>query len=329
MTPALNSQVHPQNQSPHLEVEGVGGNEHRIEAITLCESLFRHSCWGTRRRLVFESLRRTGCRLRRLEAFSNCGSQTTCEVTTDDVRVCGSSCRHALCDPCRRERAAKIRSSLHLLCFDKSIRFITLTLRHSPTPLKDQIDRLLHSFLLLRRRANWKAHVVGGAAFLEVKISEKDGLWHPHLHILAEGIWWDTKEISAHWHAITGDSTIVDITRPRVIEDVCAYAVGYCTKTVHPSVFLNPDSLDEAITALRGRRMCTTFGTWRGTPLEPEEPDTRVWTTLGRLETVIRRALDGVVACQRWVEAAARKYPALIAAAGVVHPTQSDEEYIP
>ena len=218
---------------------------------------------------------------------------------------------------------------MYTLCVDKEIRFLTLTLKHSNTPLKDQIDRLLRSFLVLRRRSEWKQNVRGGAAFLEVKVSDKDGLWHPHLHILIEGRWWDTKEISKAWHAVTGDSTIVDITRPRVIEDVCAYAVGYCTKTVHPSVFHDASRLDEAVASLRGRRMCTTFGTWRGTELEPTESDTRVWLCLGRLETVIRRAQDGVRACVEWLDAAVRRYPSLLAAAAVVHPTNSDEEFVP
>jgi hypothetical protein len=126
--------------------------------------------------------------------------------------------------------------------------------------------------------------------------------------VLLEGQWWDTKEISREWLAVTGDSSIVDITRPRVIEDVCRYAVGYCTKTVDAGIWLIPDKLDECVCALRGRRMCLTFGTWRGTPLEPDEPDTRVWVTLGRLDTVLERAADGVAACVEWLARAAGKY---------------------
>lgn len=307
----FSSQVHPQKQSPHLEVEAIGSIDYATQPITLNESLFRHSGWTPRRLRLFEALRRTGTRHRVLERFADCGACSTCEQTADEVRVRGSSCHHALCEPCRQERAAKIRSALHVLCLDKNIRFMTLTLRHSDTPLCDQIDRLYRSFSVLRRRAAWKQNCWGGAAFLEIKISEKDGLWHPHLHVLVEGQFWDVFEISREWHAVTGDSSIVDYTKPRVIEDVCRYAVGYCTKSIHASCWKTDESLDQAIIALKGRRMCLTFGSWRGTPLEPDEKDDRVWVTLGSIDTVLKRARDGVEACIQWLDAAQRRYPLL------------------
>lgn len=307
----FSSQVHPQKQSPHLQVEAYGPTDWATQAITLAESIFRHTSWATRRATLFAALKRTGTPHRRLESFANCGACSTCEQTSDDVRVRGSSCRHALCEPCRQERAAKIRASLHDLCVGRTVRFLTLTLKHNDTPLADQIDRLYRSFSVLRRRKSWLDNCDGGAAFLEVKISERDGRWHPHLHILLEGQWWDAKEISSEWHKVTGDSSIIDITRPRVIEDVCRYAVGYCTKTVDAGIWLIPDKLDECICALKGRRMCLTFGTWRGTPLEPDVPDTRVWVTLGSLETVLRRAADGVEACVDWLARAAARYKSI------------------
>lgn len=324
---SFNSPVHPQKQSPRLEVEQFGSTEWATEPITLSESIFRHSGWVMRRSRLFAALKRTGTRHRRLQAFADCGSCSTCEQTKDEVRVRGSSCRHPLCEPCRQERAAKIRDALHFLCIDKEVRFLTLTLRHSKTPLADQIDRLYRSFSAFRRRKSWTTNVRGGAAFLEVKISDRDGLWHPHLHILLEGRWWDTREISDEWHAVTGDSTVVDITRPRAIDDVCRYCVGYCVKTVHPSVWNDDATLDEAIVSLAGRRMCLTFGTWRGTPLEPKEKDDRVWVTLGRLETVLQRAADGIAACVRWVEAASRRYPQLELC--ILPPTPPPEPWTP
>lgn len=307
----LNSPVHPQKQSPHLEIEQYGSIDWATQPITLSESIFRHSSWALRRKLVFESLKRTGVGRRRLTSFADCGSCSTCEKTTDEVRIRGSSCKHALCEPCRQERAAKIRATLHVLCLERQIRFLTLTIKHNATPLIDQIDRLYRSFSTFRRRKSWLANVTGGAAFLEIKLDKERNLWHPHLHILIEGRFWDTREISAEWLAVTGDSFIVDITRPREINDVCAYAVGYCTKTIHPSVFLVPDKLDEAQVALRGRRMCLTFGSWRGTPLEPDESDDRVWITLGSIDTVLRRAAEGIQACVDWLVAAQRRYPSM------------------
>jgi hypothetical protein len=38
-----------------------------------------------------------------------------------------------------------------------------------------------------------------------------DGMWHPHLHVIAEGRFLDKHALSAAWHHATGDSFVVDI----------------------------------------------------------------------------------------------------------------------
>ena len=87
---------------------------------------------------------------------------------------------------------------------------ITLTLRHSDTPLRDQIKRLSQCFNNLKRREWWKSRVKGGVMFTELKIG-RDNKWHVHCHIIAESSYLPNHELSQEWHAVTGDSPVVDV----------------------------------------------------------------------------------------------------------------------
>jgi len=164
---------------------------------------------------------------------------------------------------------------------NREVRFVTLTLRHSRTPLEDQLDRLYRSFNVLRRRKFWLAHVDGGAAFCETKVSEKDGLWHPHLHLVVVGSYMDQRTLSQEWLAVTGDSSVVDISRVRDEKTVGFYITKYVSKPLDSSLFTDESLLQEAIVALSGRRLCMTFGSWRGTPLVEVEHGEEQWTRLG------------------------------------------------
>jgi hypothetical protein len=58
-------------------------------------------------------------------------------------------------------------------------------------------------------------------------------------------------------------------------------------------LYRNPEKLREAMASLKGRRLCTTLGTWRGIELEETPPDDREWITIASLDTVRRLALEG------------------------------------
>lgn len=236
------------------------------------------------------------------------------QLATDgsDIRLVSHHCQDRFCIPCQRRIASAICSNLNRLVEGKDVRFFTFTLRHSRTPLSAQLDRLYRSFKELRRRKIWTDSQDAGAAMLEVKLSEKDGLWHPHLHVLAQGSWVDQKELSKAWHEVTGDSSIVDVRRPASGTELVGYVTKYVTKPADASVYRSAAALDEAIEALRGRRRCLTFGAWRGSPLEDMPDDGREWQTLDSLESLLRRAAAGDVSALRFVEALERKIPDLL-----------------
>jgi hypothetical protein len=191
-------------------------------------------------------------------------------------------------------RAARLRASVAKQLEDwQKVRFITLTLRHSQTPLTDQIDRLLRSYRELRRRPAWTTSIDGAAAFVEVKISDRDGLWHPHLHIIAVGRWIDARALSREWHAVTGDSTIVDVQLAKSPAGVASYVVKYVTKPLDQSVVACPDRLDEAIVALKGRRLVNGSGVLRSISDDATPDGVDDWHTIGRLDALLDDARNG------------------------------------
>lgn len=263
--------------------------------LTKDEATFRHSGWAARRSKIFDALQRLHRSSRSLESFANCGSSLYIEQckTEEGFRVMCDKCRHRCCVACGRERAAILVNNLTEQMKGKVCRFVTFGLRHSRTPLEDQLDRLYRCFNILRRRKFWVGCVAGGGAFLEVKISEKDGLWHPHLHLIVTGDFIDQRRLSEEWLAVTGDSSIVDVRLVRDGSDVARYVAKYVTKPLDSSVFDITDNLDEAIVALSGRRLCLTFGDWRGKQLTKVPKDGLTWESIGSATELVARLRSG------------------------------------
>ena len=182
----------------------------------------------------------------------------------------------------------------------KNCRFITFTLCGSgKDKLNDLVDRLYKSFRYLRSHPVWERQL-GGAAFLEIKRSSKSDRWHPHLHVISEGKFIPQSDLSDAWRSITHDSYVVDI-RPCGGETTKRYVCKYASKPLNSSFADVPAHLDEAIEALKGRRLCLTFGTWYGTSLtgaEDEEladdlTDAHGYHYVGDLETFLVDAKAG------------------------------------
>lgn len=181
---------------------------------------------------------------------------------------------------------------------DREVRFITLTLRINDAPLGDQVTRLMRCFARLRRRVLWRKTQYGGIAFLELKRRPYNHTWHPHVHIIAEGVFLEKRDLSKAWHEITGDSFIVKIQPCNSSEDAAYYAAKYSGKAVHNGVENDPAMLDEAIVALKGRRLHTCFGSWSLPPSDDNvHPDE--WRTVAPLHSVIQRSVGGDVAARR------------------------------
>ncbi|MEE8608941.1 MAG: protein rep, partial [Nitrospiraceae bacterium] len=176
--------------------------------------------------MIAESLDRTGQSWNRRQAFIDCGSHAYVMRSVEDPekhRIAGSCCHDRFCLPCAKGRAHTIAGNVLEHIRKVEIRFLTLTIRTEQEPLIDQLGKLYKCFAALRRSALWKRKVDGGVAFVEVKWSTSGTRWHPHLHCLIQGRWFDKRRLSVLWHKITGDSYIVDIQRPKDDEQVLRY----------------------------------------------------------------------------------------------------------
>lgn len=260
------------------------------------DQAFRHSGWAALRHRIAMAIWQTDGNDRRIERFSACGRDAWVvqhPKNQHDYRVMSNFCNDRFCVPCARARGALVAENLLTAVGDKPIRMITLTLKTDPTcPLRTSLDRLYFSFAKLRRTAFWQSHVTGGAALLEVAYSARSPRWHPHLHILAHGRFIPQSDLSAAWQQATGNSFIVDIRSIPDTETVVRYVTKYVSKPMHASVHRSHDLLCELIVAVRARRLCLTFGTWRGLQLLQSGPLTD-WVYIGTFAEVRKRAADG------------------------------------
>jgi len=274
------------------------------QPLTDVEETFRHSHWRHRRHLTYALLSAPGiCSSNRLASFAHCGSAAFVQhsAIADRYKVRGTDCHDRWCEPCMRSRAGRIAASLRKLAKGQHCRFLTLTQAHTSEPLRDQLDRLRKDFATLRHLKEWKAHVTAGAVVTEIKLS-KSGEWHPHLHCLITGTFWDQAEIKALWKKVTGTSWIVDI-RDCGDDDgtgaSVAYLTGYISKPAKAGpIWENQHRFLEMMGALKGRRMIDLLGAWRGKINEDDDddPDPGDWVDVGSVESIWKRARDG----QRW-----------------------------
>jgi Replication protein len=269
--------------------------EHELTHATEEETSFRHEHWKAKRDLVRTGMLETNASRRRLESFNECGAAARVEYepTKEKYRIRAQYCKNRNCEPCMRAKANLLAANLEDKVEDlpgKQFRFITLTLRHTNAPLSDQLDRLNACFKKLRNHHCWKSTQDGGAAMLEVKWERDSGEWHPHMHIVSQGFFLPQKELSDAWYAITKDSFKVDIRVIKSPRDAARYVAKYVSKGINDDLWLNQDARQEWIIAMRGRRLCATFGCWRGFKLLGRLPDTGEWKDVGDLYAIVRAA---------------------------------------
>jgi hypothetical protein len=196
--------------------------------------------------------------------------------TVDKVKLHAAQfCKkHLLCPLCAIRRGAKALAAYlqrweaiqlqrpGLLPF-----LVTLTVKDGP----DLAERHRHLFKSQselwmqkhRGRGSVLDGVEGAVWSYEVKRGQGSGVWHPHLHMiaLAQSIP-DAERLSREWHAITGDSFIVDV-RPISQDDpvsgfieVFKYAVKFSDQ--------EPADTVHAWETLRGKRLLASSGCFRG-----------------------------------------------------------------
>jgi hypothetical protein len=299
-------------QATRLDTTGVrpANIEYALLPITELEESFRHSGWRANRQKVLNALLAVNKSAARIDAFCNCGSAMMVEASEagDELRILGSYCHDRFCVACGNERSERIARNVAKKVEGHVIRFVTFTVKHTTKPLYNQLRKLFADFRLIRRVEPWKSMVSGGAYFCEIKLSEADGMWHPHLHCLVEGGFIDQQQLRDAWLRITGDSFVVDVRAVSDQESVVRYVSKYVGKPVDASVYKDPERLAEYILAVGGTRFCGGFGDWRGFRLEARSTTDVVWKKLGMLTTLLDDARSGDQAALELITALRRKY---------------------
>jgi len=138
----------------------------------------------------------------------------------------------------------------------KRPRFMTLTIESSGR-LEEGLTRLRESFTRFKRRKAFKAHVVGG--FYSIEVTYGEAGWHPHLHIVFDGFYWDQAELSAEWSA-AGGGPIVDIREADLgsVKELTKYLVK------GSGIYDSAELVKEQYEVLKGKRLWGAFGRFYG-----------------------------------------------------------------
>ncbi len=254
-------------------------------------AILRHSCepqYAAALRLY--SILDGGPENGRARRLSDCRQNAwfTRHVESGEVRVASSACHLRWCPVCCNARRNYVTHSVaEWLTEADHPKLITLTLRHTSAPLEHQISHLYDFFRELRRRKEFKAAVKGGVWFFQIKKSEKDGMWHPHIHALVTGLYLPRRRLSHMWCEVTYGSMVTEIRSihdpAKVANDVARYATSPGSL-----VSLPPDDAIEMVEALHGRRICGTWGSGKGISLRPKhECEKGKWKSVGSWSVVM------------------------------------------
>lgn len=258
------------------------------------EESFRHGFWRARRSRIAAALAEAQTTTRRQANFLNCGANSMIwqSPETGELECRCIKCRDRFCLPCQQERARRLQAALARRVPLAKCLFVVLTLQSSDAPLGDQMSTLYKAASKMRQRPFWRENVTGGFQCFECTWSEDRKQWHPHLHLLVHSEWLDQAKLSAEWKRATATSSVVHVTLVQNTPAGIAECTKYLAQPVHRSIQFVPERLVELIKALHGRRLCTTFGTWRSDPLltDDREDDPRTWLPITTLAGLVAQA---------------------------------------
>lgn len=182
---------------------------------------------------------------------------------------------------------------LSKLAEGKSLRFVTLTLHSTDENLVDLLRLMRESFARLRLSKTWTEAVHAGAMFIEITRGRFGSRWHVHAHCLVAGRWMDHSQLKEAWRKASKGSYICDI---RAVKDngmAVRYVAKYATKGLDHSILRELPELVEAIIALSGTRMISTFGEWYNAEIDEDVETPIEWRKLGRLDAIMLAAAQG------------------------------------
>lgn len=270
---------------------------HRPPEPTSQATEFRHGHWAAARERIRRAMVDAGFAVARRYGFQACGGNPLVQIDpeTGKVRVSAHCCHDRWCRACGRVRRQRLARALSGLVGSRKTLHVVLTLKSRDEALGDSLTRLISCFARLRQTTWWKERVSGGAWVFEVTHPQESNQWHPHLHVLIHSQWLDLKELSAAWHDVTGDSHRVHVSLVNKSAAAIAELTKYVGKITHRTWEHDQALLAHAMVELNGRRLCSTFGTWAKTELQPIDTnvEARQWITWGSIDQLFRLSAAG------------------------------------
>lgn len=207
---------------------------------------------------------------------------------TGEVRIASNSCKLRWCPLCQAARQNYIAQQVAAwFCKVDYPKLLTVTLRHTSSPLKNQVDFLYKCFQNFRKRKFVAKRLRGGVWFFQVKKSKDGNTWHPHIHCLVDSDYMDRKKLSSLWAEITGGSTVIDIRAVFDSEKAVKHNARYCASPAD-LVDLLPWERYELHDCFNKRRLVGCFGTARHISLRPKKPpDSDSWISVGSWSLVV------------------------------------------
>lgn len=207
---------------------------------------------------------------------------------TNAVRVVSNQCRLRWCPLCQRAKAKFMSRSISdwLRTLDRP-KFLTLTLKHSDAPLQFQIAELYRFFQRFRKLRDIRKQIRGGVWFFQIHRSTKTNQWHPHLHCLLDSDFIPHEELSRLWLRTTLSSSVVDIRQVKELDKAAEYVSRDAAKPARLEG-IEPDQMIELFYALKGKRICGTWGTAKKLQLTAKPlSDKTDWVDVGSWSVVV------------------------------------------
>lgn len=231
--------------------------------------------------------------------LADCCSSAMFAVNTEGrIVVCEQRCRSRICFRCAKIRAKSLMARIHSLTTKHvdSPAFLTLTVRSTDAPLKEQLLFLTQAFRKLRRSEDWKAHVQGGIFVIEVTWSATRRQWHPHIHAVIDLKYWDQRQALTCWERAVGDHAGFHVKRIPSRLALARYVSSYVAKG--SSVAMLPSHrLGEWAEETHGLRLAQTFGSLHGIKAVKEQERAKIDRLLFRVEEVAELAYQGHRGC--------------------------------
>lgn len=220
------------------------------------------------------------------DALGDCGNYATFRdyFTIGQTRLSKfCTCKkHLICPLCAIRRGAKaLRVYLArveaLMASDALLRpyMVTLTVKNGPD-LDERFRHLSGNLRGMHKRRKGKGGfgevLKARSAVWSYEFTNKGKGWHPHVH----AVWLcheapDPFKLSEEWHALTGDSYIVDVSPINMVDPVG----GFCEVFKYALKFSDLVDRDRltAYRTLKGKRLHDSFGDLRGLDVEPSDQD--------------------------------------------------------